>query len=140
MLSFPFEFLNYASPLLLAGDQFKGSLDVLNKYSESPIHIAIRLSQEKVLQLLLDKGANSRMLCGHMYAIHLALKNNCRGCVQVLIKHNKECVHDKDEKYQGHPLHWTKTSQVYVLYGSSFKDLNLILVNRLMLSITINEF
>ena len=94
------------------GDQFKESLNTLNQYSESPVHVAIRLSQEKVLGLLIEKGANCRMLCGHMYAVHLALKNNSYGCAVILIKHDKACINDKDLKYGASPLHWVKTSQV----------------------------
>lgn len=94
------------------GDQFKESMDTLNKYSESPIHVAIRLSQDKVLSLLIEKGADDRLLCGHMYAIHLALKHNSFGCVTILIKHRKDCINDKDLKYDSAPLHWAKTSKV----------------------------
>eukprot|EP00795_Rhopilema_esculentum_P009112 gene9112-16771_t len=94
-----------------AGDQFKDSLNTLNNYSESPIHIAIRLSQENVLKILLEKGASCRLPCGHMFAIHLALKSQSEGCLNVLIKHDKECLHDKDKKYNASPLHWTKSSQ-----------------------------
>jgi len=106
------------------GDHFKESLNTLNQYSESPVHVAIRLSQEKVLSLLIEKGANCRLLCGHMYAIHLALKNKSYGCAVLLIKQDSSCVYDKDLKYGALPLHWAKTSQMADLLIENGVDLN----------------
>ena len=55
-----------------------------------------------------------------MFAIHLALKSQSEGCLNVLIKHDKECLHDKDKKYNASPLHWTKSSQVNCCYYQLF--------------------
>ena len=116
--------------ILCIGDQFKESLNTLNQYSESPVHVAIRLSQEKVLGLLIEKGANCRLLCGQMYAIHLALKNKSYGCAILLINQDNICVHDKDLKYGAFPLHWAKTSQV----------LSWLIIKTILVTITMHIF
>ncbi len=93
----------------------KSSLDSLNNYSESPVHVAIRLSQEKVLKILLENGANCRMPCGDLFAIHLALKSGSHRCAEILLKHDAECAHDRDKKYEAKPLHWARSSKVYCI-------------------------
>ena len=90
----------------------KGSINILNNYSESPIHIAIRLSQETVLKLLLDKGADSKLLCGDLCPVHVAMRSNSKGCLKVLFEHDAKCIFDADKKYGAGPLHWARYSEV----------------------------
>ena len=60
--------------------------------------LSIRLSQESVLKFLLEKGANPFILCGHAYPIHLALKHESKGCLKILLEHDRKCLSLRDKK------------------------------------------
>lgn len=107
------------------GKDLKDGIDNISKYSESPIHVAIRLSQESVLKLLLEKGANPLIPCGHAYPVHLAMKHDSKGCLKLLLEHNKECLALRDKKYDAPVLHWAKSSDLIdVLAQENQIDLN----------------
>eukprot|EP00794_Sanderia_malayensis_P008938 gene8938-9891_t len=118
-----------ANSVANAGEQFKASLNVLNNFNESPVHIAIRSSQPTVLQHLLNSGADDRIKIGHMYPIHLALKNAKLDCIKVLIKQCPECICDRDTKYNAPPLHWVRSPQMVDLLMSFNAELNACGVN-----------
>ena len=68
------------------------TIDNISKYTETPIHVAIRLSQDSLLRILLEKGANPAVLCGHAYPIHLALQNESIACVKLLLEYDPEML------------------------------------------------
>ena len=86
------------------------------------MHVAIRLSQGNILQILLEKGASDKIACGHAFPIHLALKYNSKSCAQVLLKHSDDNIHVKDEKHGAMPLHWARTSEVRFIYDPLNKN------------------
>lgn len=90
----------------------KESIEGITRYTESPIHVAIRLSQDAVLKMLLEKGANHLIPCGHAFPAHLALKHESLGCLKVLLEHDMENVKLQDKKYDGSLLHWVKNTDV----------------------------
>jgi calcium-independent phospholipase A2 len=56
----------------------------------------------------------------HAYPIHSAAKYNSHDCVKPILKFDEQCVHVKDTKYGGTPLHWAKTRQVqYMMYDKT---------------------
>ena len=99
-------------PFNLQGCNLKESIEGITRYAESPIHVAIRLSQEAVLKMLLEKGVNHRIPCGHAFPTHLALKHESMGCLKVLLEHDVECARLQDKKYDGSLLHWVKNTDV----------------------------
>ena len=78
--------------------------------------MAIRLSQESVLQFLLERGVSTLTLCGHAYPIHLTMKHESKGCLKLLLEHDKDCLILKDKKYSGSALHWAKNTEVFIFY------------------------
>ena len=94
------------------GRDLKESIEGITRYTESPIHVAIRLSQDSVLKMLLEKGANHLIPCGHAYPAHLALKYESMGCLKILIEHDEKCCKLVDKKYSGSLLHWVKNTDV----------------------------
>eukprot|EP00111_Clytia_hemisphaerica_P008471 TCONS_00024720-protein len=107
------------------GLDLKESIEGITRYTESPIHVAIRLSQESVLKMLLEKGANHLIPCGHAYPAHLALQHESLGCLRILLKHDENCLKLQDKKYSGSLLHWAKnTDQIDVLTAYDMIDLN----------------
>ena len=82
------------------------------KYTESPIHIAIMLSHDGLVNTLLENGVNGNTPCGHAYPIHLAMQHESTQCAKKLIEHLPECLQLRDKKYGGMPIHWVKSSEV----------------------------
>ena len=95
----------------------KDGIDNITKYTESPIHVAIRLSQETILKMLLERGADPLIPCGHAYPGHLAMKHQSKGCLKLLMDHDIGAVMVKDKKYKGSLLHWAKNSEVRVMFN-----------------------
>lgn len=94
------------------GRDLKESIGGITRYTESPIHVAIRLSQESVLRMLLEKGVNHLIPCGHAYPVHLAMKHESLGCLKLLMEHDAKCLLLQDQKYLGSVLHWAKNTDV----------------------------
>ncbi|XP_065659553.1 85/88 kDa calcium-independent phospholipase A2 isoform X2 [Hydra vulgaris] len=118
-------FVSTIDLLQQTGKDFKGALDNITKYTESPIHVAIRLSQESVLQFLLERDVSTTTLCGHAYPIHLTMKHESKGCLKLLLEHDQDCIFLKDKKYNGSALHWAKnTEQIDVLASYQNIDFN----------------
>lgn len=62
--------------------------------------------------MLLEKGANPAIPCGHAFPIHLAMQNETISCAKLLMEYDSDCLTYKDTKYNGSPLHWAKSSEV----------------------------
>ena len=71
--------------------------------------------------MLLEKGADPLIPCGHAYPGHLAMKHQSKGCLKLLMDHDIGAVMVKDKKYKGSLLHWAKNSDVRVTVNLPFR-------------------
>ncbi|CAB4016713.1 85 88 kDa calcium-independent phospholipase A2 isoform X2 [Paramuricea clavata] len=90
---------------------------------ETPLHVACMVNNAKGVQLLLENGADMNLPSQYAYPIHSAAKYNSNDCVKPIVKFDEQCVHVKDTKYGGTPLHWAKTRQTVELLLAAGADI-----------------
>ena len=84
----------------------------MNSSEETPLHVACVVNHSKAVQVLLNHGADLNVPSAHAYPIHAAAKNASTDCVKIIYQHSNETLHQKDQKYGGTPLHWSKKKEV----------------------------
>ena len=122
-------------------------VNTVNSSMETPLQVACMLNNARGVQVLLENGADMKLQSNHAYPIHWAAKYNSNECITTILMFDKQCVHTKDAKYGGTPLHWAKTRQTVELLLPEGADLEAgnkdgetplhIMVNRKRLACTV---
>ncbi|CAJ1054100.1 85/88 kDa calcium-independent phospholipase A2 isoform X2 [Xyrichtys novacula] len=84
----------------------------LNNNGETPLHVACRLGRVESVKALLGGGAKCDVMGGVGYPIHSAMKYSEKGCVEEILKADRNQLQAEDSLYGGTPLHWSKTAEM----------------------------
>jgi len=96
-----------------------------NEKQENPLHLAVALGRQDLIQPLLAGGADSSIPGPEgIFPIHLAVKDGSIDCVRAILTRDLKQIKAKDGKYGGSPLHWSASSEVVDYLLDAGADVN----------------